>query len=173
MPQGKYNLKTECPLRIGTGFDIHRLVPGRKLILGGIYVPYELGLEGHSDGDVLLHSIMDALLGAANLGEIGIFFPPDDARFSGADSANLLIKVREMLLEKQYAIVNLDSVIICQRPKLAHLYAQMRSKISELLLIDINKISVKAKTAEGLGQIGQAQAIAVQTSALIISAPAA
>ncbi len=154
-------------LRIGTGFDLHRLVPGRKLILGGVEVPFELGLAGHSDGDVLLHAIMDALLGAANLGEIGLFFSPQDSRFAGANSLDLLAQVRDMLIEKRYAIVNVDSVIICQRPKLAHLYGEMRCKISEILLVDANQISVKAKTAEELGEIGRGQAIAVQSTALI------
>jgi 2-C-methyl-D-erythritol 2,4-cyclodiphosphate synthase len=167
MEKPQKSLTSASQLRIGTGFDLHRLVPGRKLILGGVDIPFELGLAGHSDGDVLLHAIMDALLGAGNLGEIGLFFSPEDPRFAGANSLDLLAQVRDMLIENRYAIVNLDSVIICQRPKLAHLYGDMRNKISELLLIDVDRISVKAKTAEELGDIGRGQAIAVQSTALL------
>jgi 2-C-methyl-D-erythritol 2,4-cyclodiphosphate synthase len=167
MSEANNTVISQSRLRIGTGFDLHRLVPGRKLILGGIYIPFELGLEGHSDGDALLHAIMDALLGAANLGEIGLFFPPEDAKFSEANSADLLVQVREMLQAKKYAIVNIDSVIICQRPKLAHLYSQMQTNISKLLHIGADRISLKAKTAEQLGPVGNGEAIAVQSTALI------
>jgi 2-C-methyl-D-erythritol 2,4-cyclodiphosphate synthase len=167
MEKPKKSLTSASQLRIGTGFDLHRLVPGRKLILGGVDIPFELGLVGHSDGDVLLHAIMDALLGAATLGDIGLFFSPEDPRFAGANSLDLLAQVGDMLIENRYAIVNIDSVVICQRPKLAHLYGEMRSKISEILLIDSDRISVKAKTAEELGDIGRGQAIAVQSTALL------
>ena len=154
-------------IRIGTGFDIHRLVLERKLILGGIHVPFNLGLEGHSDGDVLIHAIIDALLGAAALGDIGMFFPVGDAQFANADSAGMLATVSGWLTERNYAIVNIDSVIICERPKLAELYLKMQARLSEILGVQPNQISVKAKTAEGLGDIGKGEAIAAQACALL------
>jgi len=154
-------------IRVGTGFDIHRLVLERKLILGGVHVPFNMGLEGHSDGDVLIHAIIDALLGAAALGDIGIFFPVGDAQFANADSAAMLAMVKGWLTERSYAIINIDSVIICERPKLATLYPRMQVRLSEVLGIEANQISVKAKTAEGLGDIGKGDAIAAQACALI------
>lgn len=154
-------------IRVGTGFDVHRLVLQRKLILGGIHVPFNLGLEGHSDGDALIHAIVDALLGAAALGDIGIFFPSTDAQFANADSAIMLAQVGTWLKEKNYAIINIDSVLICQRPKLAAYYPKMQARLSEILAIDPNQVSVKAKTAEGLGEIGKGDAIAAQACALI------
>lgn len=154
-------------IRVGTGFDIHRLVLERKLILGGIHVPFNLGLEGHSDGDVLIHAIIDALLGAAALGDIGIFFPVGDAQYANADSAGMLSTVRGWLKERSYAILNIDSVIICERPKLATLYPKMQARLSEILGLEANQVSVKAKTAEGLGDVGKGDAIAAQACALI------
>lgn len=154
-------------IRVGTGFDIHRLVLERRLILGGIHVPFNLGLEGHSDGDALIHAIIDALLGAAALGDIGIFFPPDNAQFANADSSNMLAQVRNWLTERKYAIINIDTVLICERPKLASYYPKMQARLSEILGIETNRISVKAKTAEGLGDIGRGDAIAAQACALL------
>jgi 2-C-methyl-D-erythritol 2,4-cyclodiphosphate synthase len=154
-------------IRVGTGFDIHRLVLERRLILGGIHVPFNLGLEGHSDGDVLIHAIIDALLGAAALGDIGIFFPPGDAQFANADSAAMLAQVKNWLIERNYAIVNIDTVLICERPKLATHYPKMQARLSEILGVAANQVSVKAKTAEGLGDIGKGDAIAAQACALI------
>jgi 2-C-methyl-D-erythritol 2,4-cyclodiphosphate synthase len=154
-------------VRIGSGFDIHRLVPKRKLILGGIHVPFDLGLEGHSDGDVLIHAIIDALLGAAALGDIGIFFPSDDQRFAQADSQGLLVQVRDLIRDKNYMILNVDSIIISERPKLAPHYGQMQANLSSILMIEPEQINVKAKTAEGLGDIGSGKAIAAQASALL------
>lgn len=154
-------------IRIGTGFDVHRLVRERKLILGGVHIPFELGLQGHSDGDVLIHSVMDALLGAAALGDIGMFFPPNDARFADADSGELLVQVRSWLEERNYTILNIDSVIVCERPKLSPWYQSMQANLSRILAIELHQINIKAKTAEGLGEIGKGDAIAVQASALI------
>jgi 2-C-methyl-D-erythritol 2,4-cyclodiphosphate synthase len=156
-------------IRVGTGFDVHRLVLERKLIIGGIHVPFNLGLEGHSDGDVLIHAIIDALLGAAALGDIGIFFPAGEAKFANADSAALLAQVRTWLGERNYAIVNIDSVIICERPKLASFYPAMQARLGQILGVSPNQVGIKAKTAEGLGDIGKGDAIAAQACALIES----
>lgn len=154
-------------LRVGNGYDIHRLVPQRKLIIGGVHVPFDLGLEGHSDGDVLIHAIMDALLGASALGDIGLFFPPNDSRFANANSVDLLTQVYGWLKEKGYDILNIDTVIVCERPKLATHYPAMQTAIGRVLNIGSDQINIKAKTAEGLGDIGSGDAIAAYACALI------
>jgi len=154
-------------MRIGYGFDVHRLVVGRPLILGGVRVPFELGLEGHSDADALAHAVTDALLGAAGLGDLGIWFPADDAEYEGADSLALLQQVTNTLSEREYEIVNVDSVIICERPKLSPFFEKMRERLAQAMGISFNQVSVKATTSEGLGFTGRGEAIAVQAVALI------
>ena len=144
-----------APFRIGEGWDTHALVPGRKLILGGVEVPHTLGLLGHSDADVLLHAIIDALLGAAGLGDIGKHFPDTDARFKGADSMALLLETARLLTKQGLHIGNIDSTVIAQAPKLATHIPAMREKIALALGLDVGRVNVKAKTAEKLGPVGQ------------------
>ena len=154
-------------MRIGQGYDIHRLVEGRKLILGGVDIPFEKGLIGHSDGDALTHAVIDALLGAAALGDIGVHYPPSEQAFAGANSINLLRKVGAMLAGRGLKIVNIDSTIICEQPKLAKFYDAMRKNIADAAGVDIGQVSIKAKTMEGLGEIGHGEALAAQAIALI------
>lgn len=154
-------------MRIGQGYDVHRLVEGRLLILGGMSIPSSKGLLGHSDADVLTHSIMDALLGAAALGDIGTHFPDKDPRFRGADSLELLKKVGALLEENGYEIVNIDSTIIAQQPKLATFLPKMCKRIAQSLEIDLNQVSIKATTEEGLGFTGLGEGIAAQAICLI------
>jgi len=154
-------------MRIGTGYDVHRLTEGRKLIIGGVEIPYEKGLLGHSDADVLLHAIMDALLGAAALGDIGLHFPDSDESFRGISSIELLKRVRRLLLEKGYTINNVDSTIIAQAPKMRPYIDEMKKNIANALLLPIDDINVKATTEEGLGFTGQGEGIAAQAVCLI------
>ena len=154
-------------LRIGHGFDVHALVPGRALILGGVSVPYERGLAGHSDADVLLHSICDALLGAAALGDIGRHFPDTDARFEGADSRLLLRHCRQLIQGKGFSIGNVDATIVCQRPKLADHIPQMRAHIAADLTVDLDAVNIKATTTEQLGYTGRGEGIAAHAVVLI------
>ena len=154
-------------MRIGTGYDVHRLTEGRKLIIGGVEIPYEKGLLGHSDADVLLHAIMDALLGAAALGDIGLHFPDSDERYSGISSIELLKRVRRLLLEKGYTINNVDSTIIAQAPKMRPYIDEMKKNIANALLLPIDDINVKATTEEGLGFTGQGEGIAAQAVCII------
>lgn len=154
-------------MRIGQGYDVHRLVEGRLLILGGMSVPSTKGLLGHSDADVLTHSIMDALLGAAALGDIGVHFPEKDPQYRGADSLVLLKKVGDLLRESGYEILNIDSTIIAQQPKLATFLPKMRKRIAGTLGIEISQVSVKATTEEGLGFTGLGDGIAAQAICLI------
>jgi len=149
-------------MRVGLGYDVHRLVKGRRLIIGGVDIPYEKGLLGHSDADVLLHAISDALLGAAALGDIGKHFPDTDIQFKNADSLLLLDKVWELLDSKGFKVNNVDSVIIAERPKMAPHIPLMREKIAEALRVDIGDISVKATTTEGLDATGRGEGIAAQ-----------
>ena len=142
-------------LRIGEGWDTHALVPGRKLLIGGVDVPHTVGLLGHSDADVLLHAITDALLGAAGLGDIGSHFPDTDARFRGADSMVLLAETARLLGERGHRIANVDSTVIAQAPKLAPHIPLMRERIAKTLGLDVSLVNVKAKTAEKLGPVGQ------------------
>ena len=155
-------------MRIGHGYDVHRLVNGRKLILGGVEIPYELGLEGHSDADVLVHAIMDALLGAAALGDIGQHFPDNDDKYLGADSIELLKAVGRLIKEQGYTVGNIDSTILCQRPKLKDYIVSMRGTIAKALGIDISQVSVKATTEEGLGFTGSGEGIAAHAVCLLI-----
>ncbi len=153
--------------RIGQGYDVHRLHAGRKLILGGVEVPWERGLLGHSDADVLLHAIMDALLGAAALGDIGALFPDSDPRYAGADSLLLLREVGRRLTEAGWKIVNIDSTVIAQRPKLSPHIPEMRRRIAEALNLDPDRVSVKATTEEGLGFTGREEGIAAHAVVLL------
>ena len=155
-------------MRIGHGYDVHRLVSGRSLIIGGVNIPYEKGLDGHSDADVLVHAVMDALLGAAALPDIGHLFPDNDPEYEGADSLILLTKVREKLDQAGYEIANIDSTIIAQAPKMAPHILNMRQNIAEALQIDINNINVKATTEEHLGFTGNGEGIAAHAVVLII-----
>ena len=154
-------------IRIGLGYDLHRLVEGRPLILGGITIPFEKGLEGHYDADALAHAITDALLGAAALGNIGQHFPDTDPRYKDADSIVLLGHAADMLRAHGYRIVNIDSNIVAQRPKLNPYLDAMRNRLSECLQLDVNCISVKAKTNERVGPEGREEAISTQAIALI------
>ena len=141
--------------RSGIGYDSHRLVEGRELILGGLVIPFEKGLQGHSDGDVVFHALTDALLGAAGLGDIGQFFPPSDARWKDADSAIFLQHAAAAVRERRYRIVNADVVIVIEQPKLAPFRDRMRERVATVLDVDADRISIKAKTAEGLGAVGE------------------
>ena len=154
-------------MRIGNGYDVHRFAENRDLFLGGVKIPYELGLLGHSDADVLLHAIMDALLGAAALGDIGKLFPDTDERFKGADSLLLLKEVCVVLGAKGYKIVNIDSIVIAQKPKLAPYIEQMRKNIADACQIDISQVSVKATTEEKLGFTGRLEGISSHAVCLI------
>ena len=154
-------------MRIGQGFDTHALVTGRKLIVGGVEIPHEKGLAGHSDADVLLHAICDALLGAAALGDIGTHFPDSDARYRGADSRRLLREVAGLLEQGNWRVVNIDATIIAQAPKMAPHIDSMRANIAADLGIAVGDVSVKAKTAEKLGFIGRGEGIAAEAIALI------
>lgn len=156
-------------MRVGLGYDVHQLVEGRKLILGGVEIPYEKGLLGHSDADVLLHAIKDALLGAAALGDIGKHFPDTDERYRGISSLMLLNEVNNLLIRKGYKANNIDATIIAQKPKIAPYVQSMRENISKTLQIDISQVNVKATTTEGLGFTGKGEGIAVQAIASIIA----
>ena len=156
-------------MRIGTGYDVHKLVEGRKLILGGIDIPFEKGLLGHSDADVLLHAIMDALLGAAALGDIGEHFPDTDETYAGADSRVLLREVKRILTEHHYKVVNIDATVIAQRPKLRPYIEEMRANIASDLGLEPGAVSVKATTEEHLGFTGRGEGISAQAVCLIES----
>lgn len=154
-------------MRVGMGYDVHKLVEGRKLILGGVNIPYEKGLLGHSDADVLVHAIMDALLGAAALGDIGKHFPDTDDAYKGADSIGLLRRVGSLLDEKQYVISNIDATVIAQRPKLAAFIPDMVTTIAEALGLSENQVNIKATTEEGLGFTGSGEGISAQAVCLL------
>lgn len=154
-------------MRIGHGYDVHRLVEGRRLILGGVEIPYEKGLLGHSDADVLTHALMDALLGAAALGDIGQLFPDNDDAFLGADSIDLLRRVCAVIAQHGYAVGNVDCTVLAQRPKLAPHIPEMRRRLAEAMGIDISSVSVKATTEEGLGFTGEGLGIASHAVALL------
>ena len=153
--------------RVGEGWDTHALVPGRKLIIGGVEVPNSTGLLGHSDADVLLHAIIDALLGAAGLGDIGTHFSDTDAKFKGADSMVLLVETRRLVAERGYKIGNIDSTVIAQSPKLAGHIPAMRRRIADALGLESSQVNVKAKTAEKLGPVGQGLSMEARAVALL------
>ncbi len=154
-------------MRIGSGYDVHKLVEERKLILGGVEIPHEKGLLGHSDADVLLHAVMDALLGAAGLGDIGKHFPDSDGEYKGADSLKLLSKVLYLISQKGYCIINVDATIIAQKPKLAPYIPKMCENIARVLEINMDQVNVKATTEEGLGFTGAQEGIAATAVCLI------
>lgn len=154
-------------MRVGMGYDVHKLVEGRDLIIGGVKIPHTLGLLGHSDADVLTHAIMDALLGAAALGDIGKHFPDTDPKYAGADSIKLLEYVGKMLTEKGYVVENIDATIIAQRPKMRPHIDTMRENIAEALKIDSSRVNVKATTEEGLGFTGTGEGISSQAICLL------
>ena len=154
-------------LRIGHGYDVHRLVDNRRLIIGGVEIPYEKGLLGHSDADVLLHAISDALLGAASLGDIGCLFPDNDNQFKDADSLLLLKEVVKILKNKGYSVVNIDSTLLAQKPKMRPYIEQMQKNIADACEIDADRVSVKATTEEGLGFTGSGEGMAAHAVCLI------
>ena len=154
-------------MRIGMGYDVHKLVEGRELILGGVTIPYEKGLLGHSDADVLLHAIMDALLGAAALGDIGKHFPDTDSAYKGISSIRLLEHVGKLIDDKLYVIGNIDATIIAQRPKMAPHIVQMRENVAKALHIDVDQVNIKATTEEGLGFTGTGEGISSQAIACL------
>lgn len=156
--------------RVGEGWDTHALVPGRKLVLGGVEVPHALGLLGHSDADVLLHAVIDALLGAAGLGNIGTHFPDTDTRFKGANSLTLLVETAALLAARGYRIGNIDSTVIAESPKLAAYLPAMSERMATTLGIDVGRVNVKAKTAEKLGPVGQGLSMEARAVALIFGA---
>ncbi|MGN0826897.1 MAG: 2-C-methyl-D-erythritol 2,4-cyclodiphosphate synthase [Kiritimatiellia bacterium] len=153
--------------RTGTGFDAHRLVPNRPLVLGGVRIPHALGLLGHSDADVLVHALMDALLGAAALGDIGLHFPDTDPAYEGADSMRLLEQVAHLLSDRHYAIANIDATVIAEAPKLRPHIEAMRANLARALQIPSDTVSVKATTVEGMGALGRKEGIAALATVLI------
>jgi 2-C-methyl-D-erythritol 2,4-cyclodiphosphate synthase len=154
-------------VRIGYGYDVHRLVEGRKLMLGGVHVPFERGLDGHSDADVLLHAVSDAILGALALGDIGVHFPDTDSRFKDISSLELLRKVVKLAKEKGYTVGNIDVSLVAERPKVAAYTAKMRENIAHVSGIPSDRVSIKATTAEGLGPIGRSEGIAAHAVVLM------
>ena len=154
-------------LRIGHGYDVHRLTRGRKLILGGVEIPYEKGLLGHSDADVLVHAVMDALTGAARLGDIGKLFPDTEPAYAGISSLRLLAEVGRLLTEKGFAVVNIDAVLLAQAPKVGPYRTQMEKNIAQMLGIDPEQVNVKATTEEGLGFTGDGSGMAAHAAALV------
>lgn len=154
--------------RIGHGYDVHKLVPDRRLILGGVSIPYELGLLGHSDADVLTHAVMDALLGAMGLGDIGKHFPDTDERYRGIDSLKLAEQVAKLLAEQGYTVSNIDATVIAQRPKLASYIPTMRDKLADVFHIPSDRVNVKATTEEKMGFTGRGEGIAAHAVCLIV-----
>ena len=156
-------------IRIGNGYDIHQLGAGRPLILGGVEIPHELGLVGHSDADVLTHAIMDAMLGALSLGDIGHYFPPTDPQWAGADSLMLLGKVYQLVRERGWQVGNIDSVVVAERPKLKPHISTMRDRLASVLELKPDQIGIKATTNEKLGPVGREEGIAAYTVVLLVS----
>ena len=154
-------------MRVGMGYDVHKLTEGRKLILGGVDIPWEKGLLGHSDADVLIHAVMDALLGAAALGDIGKHFPDTDPAYKGISSIKLLVHVAELLRKQGYAVGNIDATVIAQKPKMRPYIDTMRENIAKALLIDVGQVNVKATTEEGLGFTGSGEGISSQAICLV------
>lgn len=157
-------------MRIGQGFDVHAFAQGRKLMLGGVEIPYQLGLAGHSDADVLIHAVCDALLGAAGLGDIGHHFPDDDPAYAGIDSSKLLAAVMQSLAKKGLKVGNIDATVIAQKPKLAPYIPAMRERLASLLAVEVDMCNVKATTTEKLGFTGRGEGIAAQAVVLLLAA---
>lgn len=157
----------QMKIRIGNGYDIHRLVSDRPLILGGVNIPHEMGLLGHSDADVLTHAIMDAMLGALSLGDIGHYFPPTESKWAGADSLELLKQVYKLVQEKGWRVSNIDSVVVAERPKLKPHIGEMRSRLASVLNLEPDQIGVKATTNEKLDAVGQEEGIAAYAVVLL------
>ena len=155
-------------IRIGNGYDIHRLVTGRPLILGGVEIAHTVGLLGHSDADVLTHAIMDAMLGALSLGDIGHYFPPTDPQWQGANSLKLLEQVNQLIIDKGWQINNIDSVIVAEKPKMKPHLSAMRAKLAETLKINPEQVGIKATTNEQLGPVGREEGIAVYAVVLLV-----
>lgn len=155
--------------RIGIGYDIHQLVEGRKLVLGGVEIPFEKGLLGHSDSDVLTHALCDALLGAAALGDIGTHFPDNDPRWAGASSLDFLARIIELIAGRGFLVSNVDATVIAERPKLGPHIPAIRDRLASVLGIDVDRVNVKAKTGEGLESVGRGEAMAAQAVALLTS----
>lgn len=153
--------------RAGIGTDIHRLTAGRKLVLGGVEIPFGAGLMGHSDGDAAIHSIIDALLGAAGMGDIGGLFPDTDPQYKNADSRSLLVNVRDKLKKSRWEVVNVDLIIHAEQPRLESYKGQIKRTIADLLDVDFNAVNIKAKTSEGLGETGSGEAIAATATAML------
>ena len=156
-------------MRVGCGFDVHRLVEGRKLFLGGVEIPFSKGLQGHSDADVLLHALCDAMLGAASAGDIGIHFPDNDLRFKNISSLVLLERTDEIMRGKGYQVENVDLTIIAEKPKVAAFIPAMKERIAQTLKVDIDKVNIKATTTEGLGFVGREEGIAALAVASVIN----
>ena len=154
-------------IRVGTGYDVHRLVPGRRLVLGGVEIPFERGLLGHSDGDVLLHAIADALLGAAGKGDIGQHFPSSDPQYKGTSSLKLLERVAGLLKKDGFGVVNIDAVVLAEGPALSPYYEAMKKKMGSVLGLDAGSIGIKASTQEGLGAVGRGEGMAAVAVALV------
>lgn len=154
--------------RIGQGFDLHRLVEGRPLIIGGVEIPYHQGLDGHSDADVLIHAIIDALIGAAALGDIGHLFPDTDPQYAGADSKKLLANVYQLITESGYVVNNIDSTIIIEKPKLRDYIDTMREVIAKLLNLRLDQVNIKAKTSEKIGIVGRGEAAIAEAIVLLV-----
>ncbi len=153
--------------RIGHGYDVHRLVPGRKLILGGVTVPHNTGLDGHSDADIVIHALMDSILGALALGDIGVWFPPSDPKYKGADSTKLLARLWKDKRCADYKMVNCDITVVAQQPKLSPFVEEMRKNICKVMHCDISQVSIKATTSEGLGFCGKQHGIAANAVVLL------
>jgi 2-C-methyl-D-erythritol 2,4-cyclodiphosphate synthase len=158
-------------MRVGTGYDVHRLVEGRKLIIGGVEIPYQRGLLGHSDADVLLHAVCDALLGAAGLGDIGKHFPDSDQRYKGISSLKLLRETAQLLSEKGFRVNNIDATIVAEQPKMAPHIPRMAAGIAAAVGVDLAAVNVKATTTEGLGFAGRGEGVAAYAACTIVSAP--
>jgi 2-C-methyl-D-erythritol 2,4-cyclodiphosphate synthase len=154
-------------MKIGIGYDVHRLVEGRRLFLGGVEIPFNKGLLGHSDGDVLIHAICDAILGAISEGDIGVHFPDNDESIKGIESVRILAHVKELTKKKRYKILNVDAVIIAEEPKISPYRDKISARLAEILEMDVESVSVKGKTTEGLGFIGRKKGIEVQAVALL------
>jgi 2-C-methyl-D-erythritol 2,4-cyclodiphosphate synthase len=157
-------------LRVGTGYDVHPLVEGRRLVIGGVHIEHPTGLDGHSDADVLTHAVIDALLGAAGLGDIGAHFPPSDARYKGASSLDLLGEAARVIRNAGYRVINVDSTVIAQEPRLQPHLEEMAHNLARKLGLDLAAVSVKATSPEGLGPLGSGEGIAAQAAALIDAA---